>query len=282
MEPFLCFVHIERAGGTTLHHVLRHAYPRYHTVFPWYYWANEPEHAYFPDELAGLMKVLPGCQGIGGHTTRPWLDYGSVAGREVFWLTFLRDPIKRYLSHYNHQVQKMDIRWEVDDFLAESRFDDFQTVRLAGRPDLDEAKRVLSEQMGFVGLTDRFDASLVLMQRALGRAEPLFYEHRNATPEPGQALRFDALTPAQQERVRQNNALDCQLHAWVVEELWPRQVARLCPDLDVAVVDFRRQNKGFRYPRLRSTALRVLHGGLTRLVEPVLHQARGIRPPPRR
>ncbi len=55
-RKFLCFVHVERAGGTTLQRLLLNLFPTYLSLKPWYCWANEPENCFVPAELAAVWN----------------------------------------------------------------------------------------------------------------------------------------------------------------------------------------------------------------------------------
>ena len=103
-----CFIHIERAGGTTLHYIFRNNFLRYLTLTPWSYWANKGENVFSKHEAKWLFRLLPFTPGFGGHTTRCYLDYEEVVGA-LNYITFLRDPIRRYKSHYNYQRKVMNI-----------------------------------------------------------------------------------------------------------------------------------------------------------------------------
>ena len=114
----LCFIHIERAGGTTLHYVLRNNDPlRYLTLTPWFYEANEPGNWLTADELQWLRRLLPHTRGIGGHPPRSFLDYEAAVGEPLQYFTFLRDPVKRWTSHYNYQREVMGVPWTAEAFL---------------------------------------------------------------------------------------------------------------------------------------------------------------------
>ena len=95
-----------------------------------------------------LRRWLPFIGGIGGHTTRSWLDYEGAVGRDVFRFTFMRDPIARYMSHFNYQRIRMGLDWRIEEFLAESRFDNYHTRRYAGRASLERAKRMHDRLVG--------------------------------------------------------------------------------------------------------------------------------------
>jgi hypothetical protein len=70
---------------------------------PWYLRANARGNELSFEEVLMLFRLLPHTRGFGGHTTRSYLGYERAAGRPIRYVTFVRDPVKRYLSHFNHQ-----------------------------------------------------------------------------------------------------------------------------------------------------------------------------------
>ena len=58
--PFVCFVHIERAGGTTLNEWLQRSISGYYEAHTWYYWSNEPECILSAREFRALARVRQG------------------------------------------------------------------------------------------------------------------------------------------------------------------------------------------------------------------------------
>lgn len=270
-KKFLYFVHVERAGGTTLHRLIQHTFPTYLPLRPWWCWANEPENSIGAEELSALVRWLPGIAGVGGHTTRPWLDCEHVTRRDVMRFTFLRDPIARYMSHFNYQRVRMDRPWTIDQFLDEERFSNYHTKRFAGRFDLEAAKQALDESFDFVGLTDHFDKSLLLLRQELGQPEiSVQYERQNALPE-DRLIRFDDLDDAQQNRVRAVNQLDIDLYRHAVEKVFPRFVDRYPGNLSADVERFQEANRTFRYSTTRTRLLSPWIRIAKRIVEPILH-----------
>lgn len=247
-SPFLCFIHIERAGGTTLHHLLRYHYPTYLTLRPWMLDANHPDHVFTAGELRCLLRLFPFVKGIGGHTTRVYLGYEQVVP-EVFYLTFLRDPIRRYLSHYHYHRDQKGRELSLEAFLEDRRFHNFQTVRIAGAPDLERAKRYLAERFGFVGLAEAYDASLLILRQVLGLPE-VRYERRNVLL--SRALSPpEEMSPALRTRLEKANALDLELYRFAREELFPRFQDLYCGNLEADLAVFREQCQSFRYHPLR-------------------------------
>ncbi len=272
-RAIFCFVHIEKAAGMTLHALLRNNFPfSYVTVTPWYLWSNEAGAELTAEEVRGLARALPNLRGFGGHTTRSYCGYADALGRPVRYFTFLREPIARYVSHYRHQVHAMKKGWTLDTFLNERRFDDYMTVRLAGRPDVEQAKRQLRKAFCCVGLMERFDESLLLLRGALGYPKmDLRYQRENESRAPGGAS--ESLEDASvQERLRRANRLDLELYRFARDELYPAQVAAYGAGLSADLSALQAANRGYRFPAWRRAAWTAYRRLVTRPIESWLHR----------
>src|SRR4051812_4528507 len=110
-DPFLVFIHIEKCGGITLHNLLHANFKGYISPHPGF-----QEHL-SKEELKWLKRLYPGkVTGIGGHRAGAFQHYEDVIKQPLFYFTFLRDPIKRYLSHLNWQKMIMSKDWTFDSF----------------------------------------------------------------------------------------------------------------------------------------------------------------------
>ena len=269
----ICFVHIERAGGTTMHSIFRQNYPLgFLTLTPWHLWSNESDHELTAEEVKWLARLLPQTRGFGGHTTRCYVGYEEALGHAVQYVTFLREPIQRYKSHFHYQCATMKKDWTIDTFLAEKRFDNFQTRRIAGSDDVGLAKRYLDERFKFVGLTERFDESLVLLGQALGLTKfNTLYARENESRDPGYAEDPRLKEPELLERIRERNILDVELYDYVRREVYPRFVASFCGDLASATSQQQARRKYYRFPTSRRLVWQAHRHLVYRHIEGLLH-----------
>lgn len=95
-ETKIIFLHIPKTAGTSLRQVIKKEYPRSQCVFI---------YSHTPEFLAAVRKKLPRARMVYGH-----LSFGihEILGIEARYVTFLRHPVRRVLSFYNHQVRKKD------------------------------------------------------------------------------------------------------------------------------------------------------------------------------
>ncbi len=249
----ICFVHIERAGGTTLHTIFRNNYPfSYMPLSPRSIWANEDDHALTLNHAKKLFSLFPFVVGFGGHTVRPYIDYETAIGKPIQYITYMRNPIARYISHYNYHRNIKKIDWSLNDFLNEKRLHNFATKRLAGCFDLERAKEQLSQRFTFVGLTDRFDESLLLLRAELGIPKlNIFYEKQNASRVAHYEKDPELQSAETQLRIKEVNALDIELYEFVKKELYPQYVKRFGSSLDQEVAKFQEENRTYKFSKVR-------------------------------
>jgi hypothetical protein len=209
-------VHVPKAGGTTLSTLLgRHLRSVYVD-------SDDEARTLLRDlspEQAGELEL------VGGH-----VPYGldELIPRPVAYVTMLRDPVRRIVSHYWYVLDEPDhylheavagVGMTLRDY-AEAGADlspelENGQLRLFSarsrtmlRPDgacLEEAKAALRE-FAVVGTTERFDESLVAMQHALGLRRPAYVSENvgRTRPKP-----LDAET---RELIESRNRLDLELY----------------------------------------------------------------------
>jgi len=273
-KTFLCFVHVERAGGTTMHKMLQNSMPTYLSLKSWV-GLSDRRNILSKEKVRFLLKILPHTPGIGGHTVAAFLGYEDVVrDRSIFYFTFLREPISRYMSHFNYQRLVMGINWSPDAFFADPRFSNYQTKKIAGQPDLEKAKKILNQNFGFVGLTEYFDESLVILKRSLEEKIQLdiHYERLNDLREMIGLVDLTTLSSEAQERVYYNNSVDIQLYEYVRAELYPRFKDHYGEGLNADIEQFLRSNASYRYPKAKMLAIKSYTAAIRLLVEPVMHR----------
>jgi hypothetical protein len=193
----------------------------------------------------GLMEIDAGgweaCQNHVRH-----MDAETMAAYRVFkghmpfglhellpepsrYITFLRDPVRRALSHYrmavrknqlprNHQIDPARADWNLLGAPALGRsLDNGQTRMLAGadlrlpfgactEEHLRMAKHNVDTHFDFVGLTEQFDLSLILLRRLCGWKWH-FYVPDNVAPADSLSIPEEIV-----EQVRVLNRFDAELY----------------------------------------------------------------------
>ena len=209
IKPTVLFVHIMKTGGQTVKGIASRHYPLDQITFI----QSDTyisEFAQFTLGQRAQPRLLLGHMPYGIHKHVP---------RQYHYVTMLRDPIERTISHYyfmrrdptsymHAAVKEHD--WSLAEYLQHSHdhmMDNCQvraisgvwnTVAIGELTDemLQMACDNLREQFDVVGLTERFDESLLLMQRVLGWPYVYYQRKINVTANRPKAQSLDPETLA--------------------------------------------------------------------------------------
>lgn len=247
----VCFCHLIRTAGTTLHHIFRNNYGMNHV--------EVQKRNFSPEDLKRLLRFNKRIKVMGGHYLRTTTGLTS-AYPELTYITFLRDPVDRFLSHYNHGWNRGHHRMSIEERVQVRGEADYQVKFFLGcqtmkdrdfpvsREDLEKAKKILADDYAFVGIAEKFDESLVLLKEKLGWHDlDIRYEKMHATKKK-QVTKQD-LSPDLLRSIKEANRMDEALYRFAVDELFARQVEAYPGHLNQAVEDFRRDNRDFRFRR---------------------------------
>ena len=277
--PTCIFLHIPKTGGVTIRHIVERNYrPEDRHLVPvgsqdpelWTWGAGLDrmppngtgslppqieELARLPDSQKRRLRMVYGHLAFGTHRLLP----GPCT-----YLTMVREPIAQVLSHYyyilrhpRHWMYEEAVNLGLAGFVRVwvARWDNLQTRMISGEltsPDpctegtLELAKRNIDERFAAVGLTERFDETVLLWGWVLGWTK-LTYVRRNVSkaprpPVPAEVIRL----------IEELNELDAELYRFV-EQRFEEQLARY-PSMDADLARFRRRNALYQWvrpPRLR-------------------------------
>jgi len=247
----LAFVHIGKTGGITVASMLRSSFGAAHcdatSMRPRP--QGDPTGVRFmipkygPDDIAFLKTVMPGMRSISGHHVALWSDVEKVYPDTKYFL-FLRDPLKRGASHYQFHVTH-------DDYTAKFGFKHFpwdkwvewethhnhQLKMISPNVDVDEAIKLLETKNVFVGLTEHFDESLVMMQKLFCPELDIAYRRKN-TAEDNTLAKSLLQDEKSREQIREMYAKEFPLYEYVRNEIYPRYRQEYGPSLDQDVARF--------------------------------------------
>lgn len=221
----VAYIHVMKTGGQTMCDILRQSFPGRHCDIQAQGVANA-------DDLRFARRFYPRLKSIGGHGVVP-LSNLAEACDSIRYFAFLRDPVERCISHYQYRRGKDETR-DFEPWLE--RFANYQTRFLcrthsaqdpwAIPADADRAIEVVERRIGFVGLQERYDESLVLLRRWV--AAPEFdVEYRSRNVARAATIRNQLLgDPRIVALIKARHEEDDKLYRHVRDVVYPRQVAQ--------------------------------------------------------
>jgi hypothetical protein len=247
-NQLVVYVHIPKTAGTSFRRLVASQFPERFRVAP-----NTFTHAQVAEErLRALLQEEPTPLAIGGHIVFGLRD---ALPRDARYVTVLRDPIERTLSHYGYLVAPRDSverphgllaretphrgDLTLEEALADPRYllDNLQTRMVVCRRSpfeelpadaLGRAKEHLERRFSVVGVTERLDELAALLTVARGWRPRLSRPRRVGEQRPTR----EALTPAQLAAVEAHNALDLELYTFAAE-LQQRAVAPVAAEVEL-------------------------------------------------
>jgi hypothetical protein len=235
------FVHIPKTAGTSFGFVLENNFGIHHCAT-----THAGHHVFNQADLAFAKKLFPGLRSIAGHNL---INPSRFSVPDPFFMTFLREPVARVLSHYAHidrRHQKHNLpRIGFEEALrTRGELENLQVKKLAGSRNLDQAKAFL-ERCSFVGLTEKFDLSLSLLDRVSPYKLDLGYRKFRVSKD-NSLTREIASDARLMELAREFNQLDIQLYSFATEVF-----SRLCEKAGLRATDplpqFDRGEDGFKW-----------------------------------
>jgi Sulfotransferase family len=237
------FVHIEKTAGSTLNVILRRSFGTRHCDIrlPLKKRRHDhDDHRAFVEaaDLHRVRRLYRSLRGIAGHNVKPYADLHAECP-EIQFFTVLRDPAARFRSHFLNRAPG-HTRAAFDSWTADPSSQNWQTKMIAGEPNAQKAIDLISTRFGFVGLTERFDESLVLLGQWI--REPAFQPEYRAVNQLAQkqrprdiARKKDDMTYLESEatraRIREVNAEDQKVYDFVTAKIYPQQIANFQGDL---------------------------------------------------
>jgi hypothetical protein len=258
------FVHVEKTGGTTMLSILRRSFGSRHCdirlpLARRKKLAPDQRSVITAADLTRVSKIYRNIAGISGHSVKAYSDL-EQACPDIRYMTILRDPVARFRSHFLNRGLA-HTRKDFEAWISSSWTHNWQTKMIAGEANANKAIDLLASRFGFVGFTEKFDESLVLLgdwfgpgsYRPVYRAKNRLQEKRRPRDIAREQYDMSYLdSPATIERIRAANADDERLVEFARREIYAAQVARHQGDLAAEVAE-----------------LRSLNGQTARLREPV-------------
>ncbi len=212
----LIFLHIPKTAGTTLNRIIEWQYSPFaiFTMDPYRIRATPERLKRLPEGRRRRLRVVRGHLFYGIHECLP---------QGATYITMLRDPVPRALSAYYFILRRPlhPLHWKlkrerlrVEDCLRLfPQRHNLQCRLIAGVKDtaiaderlLDIAKENLTRSFSVVGISERFDESLMLIATTFDWEIPLYKNCKVSKARP-------QIDPGTVEMIRDHNRLDVELY----------------------------------------------------------------------
>ena len=237
-NKIIAFSHLMKTGGTSLNQHLKGCYGSKMHIITKHRNLDVAGEPYNPTEFEEDIKKFSKLLVLSGHQLRPFVDFGSY--EENFkWLIILRHPYKRFVSHYiqiTNREGTIHKGLKIEDWLTKFETSNYMVRFIAGKEDVDLAKKILLEKFEVVGLTEEFDRTIKMMRAVIG--DKKFYApnelHKNLSTD--NTLR-DEIFENQMDLIKESNKLDLELYNFVKEKIWPKQLK----EIDINNLDNRKK-----------------------------------------
>src|ERR1700744_1753676 len=211
------FLHIPKTAGTTFQFILENNFGMAHCHL-----GHLGRKVADQQDLEFTRTFFPWLQSIAGENLSDPLRF-SVP--DPFYMTFLREPVARIFSYYQDEVLRGGEKHTFEEVLrADEKLQNTQVRCLAGGPDLERAKMAL-EKFHFVGLTEKFDLSLRVLDRLSPRRLNLNYK-RKVTARDNSVKKSLEKDQRAVDMAREYNRLDLELYDFAIREIFPKLCAR--------------------------------------------------------
>ncbi|MCS3678768.1 hypothetical protein GGP72_003046 [Salinibacter ruber] len=233
----LIFVHIPKTAGTTLRHVLRKQYGR-ERMTNVRALCNETLDTRMQEtdrEGLGRNRVLLGHMIYGAHR--------HLSGSPIY-ISMVREAVDRVVSDYyyvrrtpSHDFYDPVVsdNYSLDDYVRSGitvYTNNIQTRMLSGvgcdvpfgkctREMLSQAKENIESDFAVVGITERFEESIILMKRRFGWGIPIYITRNRTSGRPSRP----EISDSTRALIRDYNALDVELYDYARQRL-NRQIER--------------------------------------------------------
>lgn len=218
----IAFIHLGKTAGSTFKNVLRRSFGHHHCDAV----AANPDRVFRDSDLNMARSLYFGLWSLCSHHFQ---DPVHTLSAPLQYVTFIRDPLQRTASHYQHMHRDIDSGRkaslpELREWLqADAR--NFQIRQITGGEDIDAAIRILNEKFMFVGITEQYEQSLQTFARLSPWPVTTRVERKNTAPDT--TVKKQLLEDADlRGAIEEATQADMALYKYVCEEFFPAQQER--------------------------------------------------------
>jgi hypothetical protein len=202
------FTHIEKCAGQSFSSTLQLTFPTYMRVTKNHFGGNDRQNDLAISQFKKLNKFW--VSGIGGHCVRPYINFQKHTNKSLNYITFLRNPVERYMSQYNHD-REMGFTRDFEHFLSRDYMVNFMVNKIAGENNLNNAYKLIDKYV-FIGDTDRYQKSLNYLSDILNCRFYNLNENVNERKNNPDYLSYSDLSRKEKLIVEERNKLDIKLY----------------------------------------------------------------------
>jgi hypothetical protein len=260
----LAFIHVAKTGGQTIQKLLASSFGAGFCDPPVWPQAlpaadSTTDHVirkYGPEDLRHLLRLCPWTRCVGGHPVALWSGFEDVT--PVRYFAFVRDPLKRGASHFQYNLQDTSQRPRQWDEWVDYPVHHNHQVKMFSPSGLadDAIERIIAKEV-FVGLTEKFNESLLLLKRLVVPELNVSYLRAN-TAENNKVARSLLADPGACETLARIYGEEIKLMKFIEQEWYPGWVKRYGPTLESDLEGFAK-NPGYGFNRPNYYFSRINH-----------------------
>jgi len=249
MNQSIIFLHIHKAGGTTLHDIILQNYKKSESFYTEASRFRKSTYDFInlDNNEKKQYKIIRGHMYFGIHKYLP---------QEATYISMLRDPVERLISNYffylKNNPQQRKKNFTLKDYILKSQelkrediVNNLQTRLISGydfhnkitpigkttREMLEQAKSNIINHFSVAGLTEYFDESLILFHKKLGWKN-LFYKKQNVNiNKVKKEISHDEL-----ELIKKYNNLDIELYNFAKKRFFQQMKNEIEPHKDITTI----------------------------------------------
>ena len=269
-QPY-AFIHIPKTAGSTLRHILRRTYGARHCDLKVPRGRRDEREWISARDITLSRWIYPRLAGVCGH--RVTCFSGMDTARLQFrYLTMLRDPKARFISHFHHTYRGRTRTCTIEhlkEFADDPNMQNLQSRWICGQAHAERAIETLESTIDLVGLTERFDETLLMMADWLQLPDnDLCYRPRNRAHSTAQLRYTD---PELDAIITAANTEDLKLYHYAQTVRFPTQLNQLSGNAELRHHAFKDANAVLARETRESLFARAKR---SLIYKPVLHLAR--------
>lgn len=245
----LAFIHVAKTGGQTVETMLANSFGASFSIAP--EWGRKSNAGisddgyvvpkFGPEDLERLRRISPWLKCIGGHPVTLWSGFDQVV--PTTWFSMIREPLARGASHFQYNLNDISVPpREWNEWVEWPVHHNHQVKMFSPGGTAEDAIRRIQEKNVFVGLTEKFDESLVILKKLVEPDLNISYRRKNTASDNSRAkevLASSQMTAQLKEMYKE----ELPLFEFVSQQWYPQFKKEYGPTLDADVALFRKNRE---------------------------------------